>query len=326
MKHTFKFIILIIGCIFSANAENVKDAYYKSKADDQSLAPRLRIAYLDSILSHNPNDTRARMIKSDLCYITGLYDQAAVEYKKLINTSDHVMTLHNRLRAMKMASQSFALAGHRLDAAKISVQLLTSPKPDSLRLYDFDAYNVMIPMALEISDTTLAASYLDSQEKSLKALEATGLFKKYDLNRFRYVMSSYRVNLLNMMGHESEALSLAKSLKSYAVSHSDSIEADLLVGQIYSDLGEETIALNYFDRYKNQDHILYNRRMQNNIHARLLIKKGDLEKALALLDTVVEPEAHDEIYAECLKLKSDILWLKPIFRCMDLGKSVKFAG
>lgn len=307
MKHTFKFIILIIGCIFSANAENVKDAYYKSKADDQSLAPRLRIAYLDSILSHNPNDTRARMIKSDLCYITGLYDQAAVEYKKLINTSDHVMTLHNRLRAMKMASQSFALAGHRLDAAKISVQLLTSPKPDSLRLYDFDAYNVMIPMALEISDTTLAASYLDSQEKSLKALEATGLFKKYDLNRFRYVMSSYRVNLLNMMGHESEALSLAKSLKSYAVSHSDSIEADLLVGQIYSDLGEETIALNYFDRYKNQDHILYNRRMQNNIHARLLIKKGDLEKALALLDTVVEPEAHDEIYAECLKLKSDIL-------------------
>lgn len=87
MKHTFKFIILIIGCIFSANAENVKDAYYKSKADDQSLAPRLRIAYLDSILSHNPNDTRARMIKSDLCYITGLYDQAAVEYKKLINLS-----------------------------------------------------------------------------------------------------------------------------------------------------------------------------------------------------------------------------------------------
>ena len=133
-------------------ASGLREAFYKSRMEDKSLSARQRIAYMDSIIRLHPDDIEIRKLKSDLCWNTGDYMEAASEYLMLAGRLDRKKQEHDALRAMAMAACSMQLGNRPVEASNLALDIFRVEKSDSMSYYDLNAREVLINAALMGND------------------------------------------------------------------------------------------------------------------------------------------------------------------------------
>lgn len=298
MKHKICILSLLIAFMSlmaigkpAAADKSIKLTFYKTRVDDTKLDVETRLKYIDSVLAIDPDDKRMHMIKSDICYRLGNYDQAATEYMTIARRFKDELIPQNRLRALKMLAQSLSLGGHQAEAASIALELLHEPKEDSLQHYDLTAINVIIGQALMAHDTISMNRFLGEQDRLINTLVQKGYLDGDNERQYRFVQACNRMTCLWLRGDYNEALTYAKKAKSYAATDKDSAEVDIQIADVYAEMGQYDIAIDLYKRNLNRATEQFNRRVQCLALAKMYNKIGLYGEALEVLSDF--PDAED---------------------------------
>lgn len=291
----------------SAHAANIRQAYYMTRINDKSIPPPQRIAYMDSLLHEEPANIEIRKMKSDLCFKTGDYAGAAIEYMALAERFGEQLGIHNRLRAMTYAARSLYFCGQPVEAAAICLEALMLPKPDSLLYMNAMTREMIINTALTSQDIKGAERYI-RQQQDIASLRNRGVIPGEMSNSLVSTLNSHLCDYYILKGDYQAALNAAQTALSMSRLHHDSAYVNMQIASIYSKLGDDEAALTLYKRNLPISEDPWSDRDFNNGYADLLIKNARYADALAQLGRFDADSLADMLEVRRLKLKADAMW------------------
>lgn len=288
-------------------ASGLREAFYKSRMEDNSLSARQRIAYMDSIIRLHPDDIEIRKLKSDLCWNIGDYVEAASEYLMLAGRLDRNRHEHDALRAMAMAACSMQLGNRPVEASNMALDIFRIEKSDSMSYYDLNAREVLINAALMGNDVKAAREHLATQKSEIERFAKSGLLPKVMARKYRVVQQINMIELFRLEKDYPSAMREAREVIRAAAGTTDTVDANILLAKIFSCMGEDKAAIDLYRR--NIDHLdlLYNRRMYSNDYAEVLLRNGLVDEALEAIASYGGDAPYDHIEKKRLEIKGRAL-------------------
>ncbi len=187
--HTISLLFLLCSLTLSAANHNVREAFFRSRINDTTIPANQRIAYMDSIIAIYPDQVEMRKLKSDLCYRSGDYAGAALEYMTLAESLNNKLEEHDKLRAMNMAALTLMYCNRPIEATEMVLKLIRTPKSDSLAYYNLMAREIAINTALVNKDAKAMAEYLNQQLNEFKDLTERNFWNASNKNMRKDMLS-----------------------------------------------------------------------------------------------------------------------------------------
>ncbi len=303
--------ILILTLLFPrmavASDNNLKEAFFKSRINDKSIGTRQRIAYMDSLILLSPDDVEIRKLKSDLCFYTGDYANAAIEYMALAGRLSKELVESDRLRAMRYAAASLWHCNRPVEATAITLNLLRLPKSDSMLYYNIMARELAINTAILNNDPNGAGQYIKQQQQEIKDLIGKGLITKANYKAMQGVLLNHLAEYYKLEKKYPAALSEAQKAMNLAQNTVDTVYANVLLADIYARMGENETALTLYSHNLPVPNDPWYNRYYTYDYADLLLKNGNPIKAIEVIMPFDKDTLNDMLEIRRLQIKGRAL-------------------
>ena len=260
----------------------IKADYFRDKLNREKGDSMLRPALIDSLQKYSDNEDELAdltSMKADALLDIGNYSLALPLYEKLYASDNH--TDSGLLKCLDKLISCYYYTGLYDMVIDKAHSVLEMSKPDSLRYYDTNALTKMASVYIRFQDTETAGYYLDQAKKSLEELAHVDKCIADQL-RIRYWLSSSGVNILKK-DYDAAYSNLQNALSLKGTSHTDLL-LDINMALIYSDMHEDALAEDYYQKIIAFPYNHYNKLLGINNYAVSKLYNGNLDAALAITD------------------------------------------
>lgn len=168
-------LLLALFCSVGSFGQNMKMEYYLHKAADESLAPNVRMHYVDSLNMLEPIWKHGEL-KSMVYYEAGRRDKAVECNKAMLEQED--LSLSKRLWTLYRLGVGYSNTSQYPKALNISLRILRLGKPDSLSYYDAKAMLLVSHVYNRLRYYSACERYLAKADSLLRLSKCTDDIRK----------------------------------------------------------------------------------------------------------------------------------------------------
>lgn len=237
--HFFLCFLVAMTWPSAAWGEDIKGEYYLQKAADESLAPNLRLKYVDSLNTLEPIWKNGE-VKSKV-YLDAGRRKKAVECCEAMLAEGN-LPLNRRLWALYRLGIGFSATAQYSNVLKTALRILKAEKPDSLRYYDAKAMLLVANTYNRLRNFSMCERYLTKADSILKHSKCSEEIKRTLNNDIQINLSGV---LLDQQRYD-EALKLCKKLEKMDLPARQRKFLDMNYAHLFDYKGEPKIAEEYY--------------------------------------------------------------------------------
>ncbi len=234
-------LLLALFCSVGSFGQNMKMEYYLHKAADESLAPNVRMHYVDSLNMLEPIWKHGEL-KSMVYYEAGRRDKAVECNKAMLEQED--LSLSKRLWTLYRLGVGYSNTSQYPKALNISLRILRLGKPDSLSYYDAKAMLLVSHVYNRLRYYSACERYLAKADSLLRLSKCTddirkGIDRAIQINISGVLLAEHRYE---------EALRQCKKLEKMNLPPNQRKFLDMNYASLFQYLGEPQRAEEYYKR------------------------------------------------------------------------------
>lgn len=276
-----RIVIWIILSVLSCGAGHAKgllrENYWSEMVEDTTIAPAARLVYFDSLLNNSGADKVAMLHqKAELLEKMLRHSEVADVYAEILDSDE--LTLRERCETMLLRCRKLIVDGRLAEGTQGAIEFLKLPKPDSLAIFDVDAYVILAAAKIDLGIVDRATPELNEAERVLERYRKVS--DRDDLNEMSLALKRIKATYFTEIGQYEKALVEIKGILS---SESDALTRYNLYGyiaDIYLMAGESAIAEKYYRRILDSNLVYFNRAVAVCNYMHLLIKERRYGDAL----------------------------------------------